>query len=126
MNFPRLLVVAGAFAATVSSSSEDGAAQGINNEPSIAIETAWTSGYMALGGGLTKAVPKNAARVEKPDRVEKREHAETAAAPHRVRHKRRVHTARRLYDPQGPVKLVSETLDHTGFNISNLGAPHGP
>jgi hypothetical protein len=120
VNFPRLLVVAGAFAATVSSPAEEGVAQGLNNEPSIAIETAWTSGYMALGGGLTKAVPKNAERVEKHERVE------TAAAPHRVRHKRRVHTARRLYDPQGPVKLVSETLDHTGFNISNLGAPHGP
>jgi len=113
-------MVAGAFVATVSSASEDGAAQSVNNEASIAVQTSWTSGYMALGGGLTKAVPKNAERVEKHERVE------IAAAPHRVRHKRRVHTARRLYDPQGPVKLVSETLDHTGFNISNLGAPHGP
>jgi hypothetical protein len=117
------LVVAGAFAATISSASEDGAAQSVNNEASIAIETSWTSGYMGLGGGLIKAVPKKHAHVEK---VEKHERVETVAAPHRVRHKRRVHAARRLYDPQASVTLVSKTLDHTGFNITNVGAPGGP
>src|SRR6185312_6187198 len=100
-------MVAGAFVATVSSASEDGAAQSVNNEASIAVQTSWTSGYMALGGGLIKAVPKKHAHADAHERVD------TAAAPHhRVRHKRKVHAARRLYDPQASVTLVSKALDH--------------
>jgi hypothetical protein len=98
-------------AATVSSASDEVAAQGLNNDAS-AFESAWTSGYMGLGGGLVGAMPKH-------------HHKEKAEAPSRPSHKRYVQVQRRYYNSNSPVALVANTLDHTGLNIANLGVHAG-
>ena len=108
MNFPRLLVVTGALAATVSV-PDNVVAQSLTSDETIAVQSAWTSGYMGLGGGLVGAVPKHGAK-------------KTAAAPERRVSRRAASRApRRLYDPGAPIALVTETLDHTCENIATLG-----
>lgn len=112
VNFPRLLVVTGALAATVSV-SDDIAAQSLTSDETIAIQSAWTSGYMGLGGGLVTAMPKPSVKktaAETPER--------------RISRRPTPRVARRTYDPGAPIALVAETLDHTGENIATLGA-HG-
>jgi hypothetical protein len=82
-------------------------AQGFNNDAS-AFESTWTSGYMGLGGGLVRAMPKT-------------HHKEKAEVSPRPSHKRHVRVERRFYPANSPVALVANTLDHTGLNIANLG-----
>jgi hypothetical protein len=104
----RFLIATGALAATMTASNEV-AAQSLNADTSIAFESAWTSGYMGLGGGLVRAMPRHA-----------RKSTKTASAPSRPARKRYVHLRRRFYDANSPVVLVADTLDHTGLNIANL------
>lgn len=112
MNFPRLLFVTGALAATVSV-SDDIAAQSLTSDETITVQSSWTSGYMGLGGGLVRAMPEQSAK--KTSTVPERRVVRRAA--HRV--------ARRVYDPGAPIVLIAETLDHTGENIATLGARAG-
>lgn len=102
--------------------SEDIAAQSLANDEAIAVQSSWTSGYMGLGGGLLAAIPA------KPHK-EKKAEAEAVAPPAPVRHVSRrtaPRVARRFYDPNAPVALIAETLDHTGENIATLGTPREP
>jgi hypothetical protein len=101
--------------ATVSSAADDVAAQGFNNDPS-AVESTWSSGYMGLGGGLIRAMPKHEQHKEK-----EKEKAEVSPRPSPA-HKRHVRVQRRLHPSSSPVALVANTLDHTGLNIANLGS----
>jgi hypothetical protein len=105
--------------ATVPSASDDVAAQGFNNDPS-AIESAWSSGYMGLGGGLIRAMPKHEHHKEKET-----EKAEVSPRPSSPSHKRHVRVQRRV-PSSSPVALVANTLDHTGLNIANLGTHAEP
>jgi hypothetical protein len=84
------------------------AAQDFNND-APAFESAWTSGYMGLGGGLVGAMPK------------KHHHEAKAEAPPPASHTRHVRVRQRFYPVNSPVALVANTLDHTGLNIANLG-----
>ena len=111
MNFPRLLFVTGALAATVSV-SDDIAAQSLTSDETIAVHSSWTSGYMGLGGGLVRAMPEQSAK-------------KTSTAPERRVVRRAHRVARRVYDPGAPIVLIAETLDHTGENIATLGARSG-
>ena len=111
MNFPRLLFVTGALAATVSV-SDDIAAQSLTSDETIAVHSSWTSGYMGLGGGLVRAMPEQSAK-------------KTSTAPERRVVRRAHRVARRAYDPGAPIVLIAETLDHTGENIATLGARSG-
>ncbi len=100
--------------ATVSSASDDVAAQGFNNDRS-AIESAWSSGYMGLGGGLIRAMPK-------PEQHKEKETEKAEVSPRSSQsHKRHVRVQRRVHPSSSPVALVANTLDHTGLNIANLG-----
>jgi len=92
----------------MSSAAEDVAAQGFSNDAS-AFESAWTSGYMGLGGGLVRAMPKSHRKAK-------------AEAPARPSHKRYVHVRQRFYGANSPARFVANTLDQTGLNIANLGA----
>jgi hypothetical protein len=94
----------------MSSASDEGAAQEFNNDSSIVRESTWTSGYMGLGGGLVRAMPRHA------------DSAKTAEAQERPARRRYAH-ARRRYDPNSQIVLIADTLDHTGLNIAHLGAP---
>lgn len=70
---------------------------------------------MGLGGGLAKAMPKQAAKKT------------ASAAPERRAVRRPApQAARRVNDPRTPIALVAETLDHTGENIATLGAHAEP
>jgi hypothetical protein len=112
VNFPRLLFVTGALAATVSV-SDDIAAQSLTADETIAVQSSWTSGYMGLGGGLVRAMPEQSAK-------------KTSTAPERRVVRRAAHrVAHRVYDPGAPIVLIAETLDHTGENIATLGARTG-
>jgi hypothetical protein len=111
VDLSRLLIVTGVLVATVSSASDDVAAQGLNNEAS-AFESAWTSGYMGLGGGLIRAMPMTRRK-------------EKAEAPPRPSHKRYVHAQPRIYEANSPASFVANTLDQTGLNIANVGVHAG-
>jgi hypothetical protein len=114
VNFSRLLVVTGALAATVSVADE-AVAQSFANDPAIAVQEAWTSGYMGLGGGLIAAMPLKA----KPSKA-------AAVRERRVAHKPVRRAERRAYDPGAPTVLIATTLDHTGENIATLGGRTSP
>lgn len=111
MNLSRLLVVTGALAATASVVPDDVAAQSLTIEETISVQSTWTSGYMGLGGGLARAMPKHSAK-KTASAVPERQGARRPAA----------HVARRAYDPGTPIALIAKTLDHTGENIATLGA----
>lgn len=96
------------------SATDDVAAQSFNADSSF--ESAWTSGYMGLGGGLIRAMPRHAHESRKTAEASSR----TAEAPSRPARKRYVRVQRRFYDPNSPVVLIADTLDHTGLNIANL------
>jgi hypothetical protein len=113
VNIPRLLVVTGALAISVSSIPDDVAAQDFDNGSAIARESSWTSGYMGLGGGLVGAMPRHA-----------HDKKRVAKAPSRPVQKQYVRARHRYYDPNSPMVLVAETLDHTGLNVANLGSRH--
>lgn len=110
MIIPRLLFVTGALAAAASVTTES-AAQSLSSDASIALQSNWTSGYMGLGGGLSRAMPQKSEKKASPP--PERRVVRRAAAPRVVRN---------AYDPSTPIALVAETLDHTGENIATLGA----
>ncbi|MBA2125176.1 hypothetical protein DLM45_02920 [Hyphomicrobium methylovorum] len=114
------------------------AAQGMLTTGSISIEVAWSGGYMGLGGGLVKAIDDAAeasaqkASREAPaqaatEKVAEKEPVRAASEPprKRIRHKRAaaaVAVRPHQVENRAPVTLISETLDHTGLNISTLTA----
>lgn len=101
--------------ATVSSAADDVVAQSFNNDASV-VEATWTSGYMGLGGGLIRAMPK-------PDEHKEKEKEKAEASPRPSQsHRRHVRLHRRSHPSSSPVALVANTLDHTGLNIANLGS----
>ena len=114
MNFPRLLVVTGALAATASVVPDDVAAQSLTIEETISAQSTWTSGYMALGGGLARTMPNHDAKKT------------VSAVPERRAVRRpAVQVTRPVFDRSTPIALIADTLDHTGENIATLGARAG-
>jgi len=115
VNFPRILVVTGSLAATVSVIPGDIAAQSLTVDETVALQSTWMSGYMGLGGGLAKAMPKQVAK-------------NTASATPERRAVRRpaVQIARPIQDQRTPIALIAETLDHTGENIATIGTQAEP
>lgn len=110
VNFLRLSLVAGVFAAAVSSFVHEGTAQGLQNDVLIISEADWSEGYMGLGGGLVKAMAK-------------RPRSKTVATPPAHRRRQSVAATRRaprVVPNRLPIALVAQTLDRTGYNISNL------
>jgi hypothetical protein len=114
VNLLRLPAFAIVLAAAVFSISQDGAA-GSLNIVSITIEPDWEGGYMGLGGGLVKSIVKS--DDDKP--------AISGHRPRRVRATRASRTVASATNSVAPMALVAQTLDHTGFNISSLGAHAG-
>jgi hypothetical protein len=114
VNLLRLPAAAIVLAAAVLSFPQDGAAENLNNV-SITIEPDWEGGgYMGLGGGLVRSIAKGAD--DKPTISEHR--------PRRVR-ATRASRAVAAINNVAPLAFVAETLDHTGFNISSMGAHVG-
>ena len=70
---------------------------------------------MGLGGGLVKSIVKS--DDDKP--------ATSGHRPRRVRATRASRTVASATNSVAPMALVAQTLDHTGFNISSLGAHAG-
>jgi len=66
---------------------------------------------MKLGGGLGTAIVKRADR--------------KATTSHRLRRAPATHFTAYRIDDESPIALVALSLDHTGFNIGNLGAHAG-
>jgi hypothetical protein len=115
VNFPQILIVTGVLAATASVVTDEIAAQSLAIEDTIAVQSTWRSGYMALGGGLAKAMPKQADK--KP----------VAAAPERrVVRRSAPQTTMPRDDQKTPIVFIAETLDHTGENIATLGVRTAP
>lgn len=113
MNLLRLPAAAIVLVAAVLSFPQDGAAESLNNV-SITIEPDWEGGYMGLGGGLVRSIVKGAG--DKP-----------AISGHRPRRVRATRASRAVaaINNVAPIAFVAETLDHTGFNISSVGAHVG-
>ena len=111
VNLLRLSAVASMFAAAICSFSQDGTAQSLN-DASIAMDAGWTGGYMRLGGGLGTAIVKRA-------------RGKRTASPHRPRYARETYHAVYEIADENQIGLVARALDHTGYNIGNLGAHVG-
>ena len=115
MNFPRILVVIGVLAATVSVVPDVVAAQSLTIDETIAVQSNWMSGYMGLGGGLAKAMPKHADKKT------------VAAAPaRRIARRPAPQVEPRVNGGKPTITLIAETLDHTGENIATLGVRAEP
>lgn len=129
---PYIRATITATAALIASFSivQSGAAQSVLTHASISIEAAWSGGYMGLGGGLLKAIDDatetSSHKAPKVDVETEKTRSATEPAHKRVRHKRAASAVaaprpRRVQD-RAPVTLISETLDHTGLNISTITA----
>gem|GEM_PF-3828338 len=116
MSFSRNLVVTGVLAATASVIPGDLAAQSLTIDETITVQTSWMSGYMGLGGGLARAMPKPTADKK----------TVLAAPERRVVRRPPAQVARRPIESKPPIALIAETLDHTGENIATLGARAEP
>ena len=95
---------------------------------------------MGLGGGLVKSIVKSdddkpAISGRRPRRVRatqksivKSDDDKPAISGRRPRHVRATRASRTVASATtsvAPMALVAQTLDHTGFNISSLGAHAG-
>jgi hypothetical protein len=104
----RLSTIAIVLGATLVCGAGNGFAQGLS-DASLAVGTNWSRGYMGLGGNLGRAYVKHPRRA-KAVNVQRR-------TPRRGR---TIMIAK--YNPyyDTSIFLVSQSLDHTGFNVSAL------
>jgi len=116
VTFPRILVVTGVFAATASVIPGDLAAQSLTIDETVAVQTTWMSGYMGLGGGLARAMPKPSEKKPSDKKIA------SASPERRVVRRPAPQIVRRSVPSKAPIALIAETLDHTGENIATLGA----
>jgi hypothetical protein len=114
VNLLRLPAVAIVLTGAVFSFSQYGAAETLN-VVSITIESDWESGYMGLGRGLANSIVT--LNDDKP--------ATSGRRPRHVRATRAIRAVARPINDVTPNALVAQTLDRTGFNVSNLGAHAG-
>ncbi len=105
--FFRLSTIGIVLAATLVCGAENGFAQGLS-DASPTVGTSWNRGYMGLGGNLGRSFVKRprAKAVNVQRRTPRRGRPVTVAKYNAY------------YDTS--IFLVSQSLDHTGFNISAL------
>jgi hypothetical protein len=113
VNLLRISTVAGALSAAVTAVAPGASAQPIRGEQlitgAITVEPSPTSGYMALGGGLARAIEAESDRPE------------VAASMRKLRKAKAPTRAGRPAVRETVASLVADTLDPTGQNIARVG-----